>query len=266
MKSFYLFMSFIILHFSSSAQFELGGSYSLSLPRQEMASNIQPLHSLNSTLLYRLPGKFSRVAVGSEIGIGLYAFVSKDQDLRFPDGSGINTTVVYSSNVFQANLLGRVRLFEKAKLNPYINGKGGYANFFSNVTIEDPDDPSACRPLDRKNLINDHTFYFAYGGGVELDLSLFSKNQKQGVAVIDIAANSVRGGNLDYINTKNIQEHVHVDPNNPPPSPQPGKSTPLNVRFINVSTQAIHEHQVAEVYNSPLRMLDIRIGVRFRLR
>lgn len=264
MKPFYaLFL--LLPALPASAQFELGGAYSLSVPQQEMAKNIQPLHSLNSTLLYRLPGKMSRVSFGAELGIGIYAMVSKDQDLRFPDGSGINTTFLYTSNVFQANLLSRVNLFEKAKLNPYINGKGGYANFFSNVTVEDPDDPSACRPVERKTLISDNSFYLAYGGGVELDLSLFSRKQKPGVAIIDISINSVRGGKLDYINTKNIQEHIHTDPNNPAPAPTPVKSTPLNLRFINLSTQTVHEHQVAEVYNSPLRMLDIRIGVRFML-
>ena len=36
---------------------------------------------------------------------------------------------------------------------------------------------------------------------------------------------------------------------------------PLNVQFINASTQAIHEHTVAQVYISPLRMLEFRAGV-----
>ena len=78
-----------------------------------------------------------------------------------------------------------------------------------------------------------------------------------------MSVNQVTGYNLDYINTKNIQDHVHVDPN--APQPLPGKGEPLNVRFVNVNTQAIHEHQVAEVYNSPLRMLDIKLGVIFKL-
>jgi len=43
------------------------------------------------------------------------------------------------------------------------------------------------------------------------------------------------------------------------------KSVPLNIRFVNVSTQAIHEHQLAEVYNSPLRLLEIKAGVVWQL-
>ena len=75
--------------------------------------------------------------------------------------------------------------------------------------------------------------------------------------------NKIKGGSLDYINTKHLSSHVHTDPNNPAPSD--GKSEPLNIRFLNVSTQTIHEHQVAEVYNSPVQMLDIKIGLLVRI-
>ena len=40
---------------------------------------------------------------------------------------------------------------------------------------------------------------------------------------------------------------------------------PLNVQFINDSTQSIHEHTVAQVYTSPLRMLEFRAGITVKL-
>lgn len=263
MKPFYTSIFTLLISTAALAQFEAGAYYSLSIPQQEMAKNIQPLHSMTGLLQYRLPGKFSRVTLGTELGIGIYAHETRDQDLRFPDGSGTNTSIDYVSSVFQGNLFSRVYLHKEAKFNPYINGKAGYANFFSNVTVGDPEDEDDCRPLERKNIIRDHTFYYAWGGGFQLDMALFSKKQQPGRGYIDISVNQVTGCNLDYINTKNIQDHVHVDPN--APTPLPGKGEPLNVRFVNVSTQAVHEHQVAEVYNSPLRMLDIKLGVIFKL-
>ncbi len=262
MKPFYTLFPALIISLFASAQFEAGGFYSLSLPKQEMAENIQPLHSLSCSFLYYMPGSANRVAVGIEAGFGNYASVSKDQDLRFPDSSGITTTVNYRSNVVRVNLQTRVTLFSEAKVNPYVNLKAGLASFFSDVTVEEPDDPDDCRPLNRKNIISDNTFYASYGGGVLVDLSLFSKKQEARRTFLDIAVNRVAGSSLDYINTKNIKDHVHSDPNNPP---APGKSEPLNVRFVNVNTQAVHEHQVAEIYNSPLRMLDFRIGFVFTL-
>ncbi|HEX6193355.1 MAG TPA: hypothetical protein VFZ42_13365 [Chitinophagaceae bacterium] len=263
MKSLYACLFALIFTIPALAQFEAGGSYSLSIPQQEMAKNIQPLHSLNGLIQYRMPGKFSRATLGTELGIGIYAYETRDQDLRFPDGSGTSTTIVYTSNVFHANLFSRLYFFEKAKFNPYITGKAGYANFFSNVTVGDPEDEDDCRPLEKKNIIRDDNFFLAWGGGFQIDLNVFSKKQQPGRGYIDLSINQVSGGKLDYINTKNIQDHVHVDPN--APQPMPGKGEPLNVKFVNVSTQAVHEHQVAEVHNSALRMLDIKLGVVFKL-
>ena len=40
---------------------------------------------------------------------------------------------------------------------------------------------------------------------------------------------------------------------------------PLEVEFINVNTQAIHEHTVAQVYTSSLRMLEFRLGITVML-
>lgn len=264
MKKIYSLFSITFICIGVTAQVKLASSYSLSVPQQEMGDNIGLLHSLNGAFHYTIPGTSGRLVVGAETGIGTYAYVSKQQDLRFPDGSGINTMVTYSSNVFNGSLFTRVNVLKDKLWSPYVNIKGGYSQFFSNVIVEDPEDPSSCEVLERKNIIKDHTFFIAYGGGMQIDLSCFARNEKPGRHQIDIAVNKIRGGNLNYINTKNIQSHVHNDPNNPLP-PSTGKGEPLNIQFININTQTIHEHQVAELYNSPLRMLDFKIGMLFTL-
>jgi hypothetical protein len=263
MKKLYSLFFITFIYLSVSAQFKIATSYSLSIPQGKMGDNIGLLHSLNGTFLYPLPHTGKRLIVGAELGIGDYASVSKKQDLHFPDGSGINTNVNYSSSVFNSSLLTRFNFLKDKQWSPYVNIKGGYAQFFSSVTVDDPTDPSSCRALERKNLLRDHTFFVAYGGGLQFDLSCFSKRARPGRHQIDITVNIVSGGKVNYINTKHIQSDMQTDPNNPMPST--GKSQPLNIRFINISTQTIHEHQVAELFNSPLRMLDIKIGMIFQL-
>lgn len=262
MKKIYLLFFAGFLWFTANSQFEFGSAYSLSIPQREMADNIRPVHSVNISLLYPLKGICDRFAVGAELGIGNYAYVTKEQDLRFPDGSGIKTDVIYSSNVFNAALFMRGNLLKKGKIIPYVNTKIGISNFFSNVIVEDPEDPSGCEALEKKNIIKDNSFFIAYGGGMQLDVSLFSEKTKPGKYLIDFGVNKIKGGRINYINTKNIQSHVHVDPNNPQPTT---KGEPLTIQFINITTQTIHEHQVAELYNSPLRMIDIKVGMLFRL-
>lgn len=236
----------------------------MSVPQGEMGDNIGLLHSLNTSFHYSIPGTSDRLIVGAETGIGLYASITKHQELSFPDGSGIKTNVTYTSNVFNGSLFTRVNFLKNKTWSPYVNVKGDYSQFYSNVVVGDPEDGSSCEALERKNLIRDHTFFVAYGGGMQVDLSVLSKKEKPGKCLIDISVNKIRGGSLNYINTRHIETHVHTDPNNPAP-PTTVKGEPLNIQFINITTQTIHEHQVAELYNSPLRMLDIKVGMLFTL-
>ncbi len=259
MKSFYLVTVFITTSIYASAQVESGFSYSLSLPQHEMKQNIRPAHSMNLIFISHSK-KLSKLSWGIEAGFGQYASFTKDQDIRFPDGSGINTKVTYSSNIATTGILTRFNLFKDAKVNPYLAGKLGYAIYFSKVVVADPENDDDCKPLDKKTPIHDNSFFASYGAGLQIDVS--SKNKPKN-AWIDISVSQLHGTKLNYINVKDIKNHIHIDPNNPvPPS---DKSVPLSIRFVNVSTQTIHEHQLAEVYNSPLRLLEMKIGVIWRL-
>ena len=260
MKSFYLLALLSVTATAGFGQSAAGFSYSLGLPACQMKENIKPVHSINATLLSKFKSN-SKFSWGIEAGFGQYANFTKEQDIRFPDGSGVNTDVTYSSNVASGGFITRYNFFKQARVNPYLSGKVGVANFFSKVFVHDPEDDDDCKPLDKKTPINDVSFYGGVGAGMMIDVS--SKKCKRGSSWIDISVNQLYGTKLDYINVKDIKDHVHNDPNNPVLPTD--KSTPLNIRFVNVATQTIHEHQLAEVYNSPLSLLEIRVGVIFRL-
>jgi hypothetical protein len=236
MKSFYLLTVFIATCSIASAQMKGGLSYSLSLPQQEMKQNIRPVHGINAFFMSHIKG-FSKLSWGVEAGFGQYAGFTKDQDIRFPDGTGINTKVSYSSNAATAGILTRYHFLKEAKVNPFITGKLGYANFFSNVRVADPEDEDDCRPLDKKTPIIDHSFFASYGAGLHIDIS---SKKKTNNAWIDISVSRLHGTKLNYINIKDIKNQVHNDPNNP--TPPSDKAEPLTLRFVNVSTQTIHEH------------------------
>ena len=262
MKRLYLLALLTVTGISASAQNKLGFSYSLGLPQQEMHDNIRPVHSLNTTFLSRFKCS-EKFFWGIEAAFGQYAYFNKEQDIRFPDGSGFTTEVTYSSNVVSGGLIARYNFLKgDAKVNPYLTGKMGVANFYSKVFVHDPHSEDDCKPLEKKTPINDVSFYASYGAGVQIDIS--GENCSKQSTWFDISVSQLHGTKLDYINIKDIKENAVTDPN-APPAPTDGKGEPLSVRFINVSTQTIHEHQLAEVYNSPLRMLEIKVGVFFRL-
>ena len=241
---------------ASSQQWKLISAYSLGLPKQDMGKNIQPAHSLQAGILYQLPGRLKQLGVGLEAGIGSYASKRIDQTFQFNNNLASVVPVNYNSNTFNVNLQARFNLLpDKYKVIPYVNAKGGLYNFFSNIYIDDPYDADGCHALQQENIINDKTMYWSAGGGVQVDPGIFSPKRKhRGNVLIDISANTIHGGTLNYINTKNLQDEQTQPVTDP-------KSKPLNVQFINASTQEIHEHKVAQVYTSPLRLLEFRAGV-----
>lgn len=256
MKYFYSIL-FTFFSFSSFSQFSYTIGYTLGVPKEQMATNIKAAHGLSTGLYFQLPGALSRVQAGMDIGYSTYASTRKKQTFNFDNGSSTETWVNYSSNIFQTNLVSKVMIIQDKKLMPYLSGKVGYTSFFSNIYIEDPHDQGGCKALDKKTLIKDGTFSAGYGGGIQLDWSLFSKRTEKGRRYIDISVNKISGSNIDYINTKKL-----VDAANPPVGTN-GK--PLNVKFINATTQEIHEHQIAEVYNSPLKLLEFKVNAVFCL-
>lgn len=254
-----LTLPFIIFFFSAqSQQWKLITSYSLCLPQQEMKKNIQPVNGLQLGILYELPRSLSQLSVGAEFGMGSYASKQIEQTFEFGVNNFSKVPVNYNSNTFNTDLQARFNLVPNKKfIIPYINAKGGLYNFFSTVYVNDPDNPDNCHPLDKNNLINDKTLYWSFGGGVQADVALFSKTRKNpGKVLIDIAANTVHGGSLDYINTRHLEDAQTFKDEG---------SKPLEVRFIKVNTQRIYEHTVAQVYTSPLRLLEFRAGVVVRL-
>lgn len=252
--------SFIFL--SATAQsWKLTGSYSLGIPQQQMAKDIQPAHSLQSGILYQFGGKLSQLSAGIGLGIGSYASKRIDQTFQFDDNTSSVVPVNYNSNTFNINLQTRFDLLKGDYLiTPYINAKGGLYNFFSTVYIDDPNDAGGCHALEQKTLMNDNTMYWSAGGGIQIDPKIFRKNctnihntkKSKSNLLIDLGCNVIHGGTMNYINTKHLVDAQTM-------TDSEGK--PLQVQFINASTQQIHEHTVAQVYTSSLRMIEFTLGI-----
>jgi hypothetical protein len=247
-----------VITVTASAQFNINVGYPMGIPLKDMNKNINLLNSLGAGASYQLPGALSRIEIGADFAWGTYANTYKEQTFTFRDGSSTQTMVDYSSNVLQGAINARIKLLQNKSVLPYVSGKIGYASYYSNIFIEDPHDAGGCKALDQSNIIKDGTFITGYGGGMLLDWSLFSKQCSKGKLLIDIGINNIRGGNIDYINTKKLYDAAN------PPTASNGKA--LNVKFVNATTNEIHEHQIAEVFNTPLRMMEIKVAAVFALR
>ena len=239
---------------AATAQYSGSISYAMSVPGGEMAKNIGLLHSAKLNIGRQLPGAMKRVQMGAELGIGTYAQITKEQTFVFGNGTSTRTNVNYGSNVFQAGAYTQIDLLQNKKIIPYLRANAGIAKFYSNVTVYDPKDLDGCLPMDKKSIVRDNVFTAGYGAGVRMDMKLIAPICGANSNWIDFSITRITGGNVDYINTKRIKDHYHNAADTDP------KATPVVQRFINATTQNIHEHQVAELFTSKLRMLEFRVG------
>ncbi|MDX2045363.1 MAG: outer membrane beta-barrel protein [Chitinophagaceae bacterium] len=256
MKYFLLAASAILVCYTGFAQFEFASSYTLGVPQKQMASHIQPAHQLMLGGHYRLPVKNHDLWVGVDGGFGIYGIKTINQTFTFRDGSTTKTDVRYSNTVEAINAVIRYQIRTKGRVSPYATAAAGLINLATDIYIEDPSDPLACEALEAKRVFSDNTLALTYGAGLRIKTG--DRDKSGSGYEIDFAILNTRGGNIDYTNVRHLGSHQgHSDPN--------GESKPLNAKFINVNTQEIHEHQVAEIYNSPLRMLQFRLGITMKL-
>jgi hypothetical protein len=259
MKLFYLAFLLACCTLSIQAQFSMSTGYGLGIPQQKMANNLNAVHQFKTSFLYRLPKNLQRISVGIDGGTGNYARLSMPITFNFGSGRPTTTYVDYNSNTTFANAILQVDFFQKTAFTPYAILTGGVQKWSSKIYIEDPTDLDGCRALENKTILKDRTATFGVGAGIKGDLSKLFNIRERGKHFFYISAVSTKGGEIDYINTRKLKEHNH-DPN----TPLSEGAKALNMRFINVQSNVIHNHMMAEVFTTPLRLLEFNIGYTFR--
>jgi hypothetical protein len=243
--------------FTSFGQLTSSFHYSLSLPQGAMAKNINAIHQGVLSVGYRLPKALQFVRVGADLGYGGYANVSVPVELQFDNSPPTKTSIQYSSNVAAANAFLQLDLFKKGLFTPYVLVKSGVQDFHSSIYVADPADTDACRPLENESVLSDQTFTHSFGGGLRLQLPTPNYSSRIRQHYFDFQVVSTRGGSLDYINTKKLTDHSQ---HNQLQQVTGEESKPVEMRFINITSNVVHAHKVAEVFNSRLRLLDINVG------
>lgn len=247
----------LILFFSigSSAQkkhtVDASIGYQFSMPMGKMSNYINSIHSLTTTATIAIPGTNEKLMAGLDFNIGWYGMLRQPINYSLGNNRFINTTVEYSSNMSQIGPVIRYHFINKGKIRPYVHAGASYTRFASSLFVNDPNDADQCRPLEQSTLIKDNAWTSNLGGGIRFFIS------KQGNIkdFIDLSVTRVNGPDINYINVRNHQ-HQSAAVN---PTPTDPKNTPLNIRFIDLRNNSIHEHKVAEVYNSPITLLNVRL-------
>lgn len=254
MKRILLFAGLVLSTIGAGAQFYLTTGYSAAIPRRDMGKNIATIHFINLGAAWRLPDQLRAFELNADLGYGLYGNTRKMQTFTFNNGTSTQTFVNYNSSAALAAMGLRYHFFPRKNISPYLGVRTGYMELFSSVYVEDPRDPFGCRALENEGIISDGNWFRSWNSGIKIDWNLFGKKTRKRFGWIDIGVQQTNGGALSYINTKRLQNAAAT---------AAGARTSMDMHFINASTQDIHEHQVAEVYKTPIRMLEFRISAVF---
>jgi hypothetical protein len=223
----------------------VGFGYELGLPGGEMRKGMRSLHSMKLTAAFPLKSVCENMEAGIDLGYGLYGMKTINMNYNF-SGNYVNTDVIHNSSVAQAAMTATYLFGRNNKLVPYVTAKAGYAGLFSTFQVEDPRDASSCRVVEHKSISSDGTGYWGYGAGLRI-----RQGTKYVSNFIDVSIQRTRGGSVKYVNVSRL--HHLTDPY------VVSGGTPVKFEFVNGSTQQVHEHTVAELYRSPLRLLQVSV-------
>jgi hypothetical protein len=255
MKRALLLVVPVIAGLSAFAQLETGISYDLAIPQKELADNINLTHSVFIDVFYRFR-KVPQLRTGIQFGGGTYANKKENQHYVFRDGSSTDVEVSFSSNIVNGHITAAYELLTNTAIIPYVTAKGGYSKFYTKIYIPDPDDAGSCRPLENRNVFKDATWSAGWGAGARMKINRIFRKSSCDRIWVDLSADYLTGGKVDYLNVKNLQHHEDEDPN----------AKDYNVRFVNISSRELHEHHVSKVFSSRINQLHMKLGIVLRLK
>ena len=211
----------------------------------------------------------SRLPVAFELkgNVGTYSNRTLQQTYEFMDGSQTRTDVTYSSN-FHKVMLGS-RFYTRYAIDGmeiYLTPQIGFGSMRSRIYIADPQDEDDCKPLENTIAQRDNGFIYGLEAGLDLQLNkLLRKAKIEDNHRIFFSANYLSSfQTFDYINIRYMENEVHGMAHNMPTDGLDEQGRDINTQFVNLGSNNLHEHKIAELYTSPLKYIGIQVGYVYR--
>ena len=264
MKKFYFILFFLPLFGWSQNQWQFSMYTGTLSPFKSQMPKMSTVYGGGFGLSYK-PSAFIPVSIDWSSNFGLYYSRTMKETYVFNSSSQTTTDVTYTSKM-REHLLGAKIDFtnDYAAFRPYIKPQIGWATMKSKILIADPNDTDDCHPLDKKTNSVDRGF--VYGGeiGMQVDMNKLFKNVQEGNRhYLFVSASYLRGFNqFEYINQKYMttEDHDAMPMGSNGSTSTDGDGRDVTASFVNVTTNEIHEHKIAELYKTNLEMWGIKVG------
>ncbi|HLP56717.1 MAG TPA: hypothetical protein VK151_16890 [Fluviicola sp.] len=258
---------FAFVPFVSVAQrAQIGTYFTCDIPNKSIMPKMSTNAGLGLQFAYK-PVQRIPLMIEFKGSLGMYSNRTLQQTYYFDSLNKTTTDVTYSSAMNRIGIGTKFYLVNDYRtVRPFITPQVGMAFMRSKIVVADPLDEDDCEALERKT--TQRYSGFTYGGeaGVEVSMShLFNINAEDNKHRLYASVTFMNSFNrFEYVNVKYMKDHDHAAMT----SGTGGTSTAdgdrdINGKFINVSTNSIHEHKIAELYNTNLQFWGFNIGYTF---
>jgi hypothetical protein len=267
MKQFFLLFALVPVCSFAQQQWQIGTYITCDIPNHTIMPKMSTNPGMGLQFAYKpLP----RIPVMFELkgSLGTYSDKTLQQTYIFDSTSSTTTNVRYSSAMNRISLGAKIHLVnEYHAIRPFITPQIGMAYMRSRIVIAEPGNQDDCKALERKTTQRYSGFTYGAEAGVEISFEKLFKNvsteNKHRLYASVTFMNSFN--KFEYVNVKYMQDHDHMAMSGSGSSG--GTNTDdgrdINASFVNVSTNSIHEHKIAELYRTNLQFWGFNIGYVF---
>jgi len=266
MKQLYILFAFVPF-FSFAQRAQIGTYFTCDIPNKSVMPKMSTNAGLGLQFAYK-PIQRLPMMLEFKASVGMYSNRTLQQTYVFDSTSSTTTDVTYSSAMNRISLGTKFYLVNDYRtVRPFITPQIGMAFMRSKIVIADPQDQDDCKALERKT--TQRYSGLTYGGevGVEVSMNrLFKINSEDNTHRLYASVTFMNSFNrFEYVNVKYMQDHDHAamtgGTGGTTTTTDDGRD--INGQFINVSTSSIHEHKIAELYNTNLQFWGFNIGYTF---
>lgn len=258
MKKLYFLLA--LLPFTVNGQtFRIGSYIPIDIPVKQHMPKAGVTGGIGFNFAYQ---PYTKLPMAFEMkgNIGIYSSRTLQQTYQFSDGSQTVTDVDYTSNFHKILIGTRFSTgFSFSKVRLYATPQVGYAFMNSRIRIADPDDVDDCKPLESR--ITQRFQGAVYGGEIGVDMQLgkiFGSKNINEHNRFTFSVNFLRGfKDFEYVNIKYMEDEPHGVAMDDDMSDE---DRDINTTFVNVSSNNLHKHKIAELYKTPLSFIGIQIG------
>ncbi len=231
---------------------DAGIGYVYGQPKGLMSTHVPHANGLSLTFAGISPSR--HWSLGMDMSFMTYEKIKSSIEIVLPDGTEAPMELVVHGMMFTWTAEGRYYPFTGTILQPYANGRLGYAGFETTLNIYDADDWDNCSPVESEILNERGTVVAAGGGGMRIDLSgLFNSKMKEWL-YLDLGASYYTGGKTQYMVSEGTGTHATGIPNG------------VEASFLQAQTRVVHTHYVGYRFDTRISQWNYQAGLVLSLR